>query len=396
MLRFLTAGESHGRGLVVIIEGLPAGLPLQPEEINADLCRRQQGYGRGGRMRIEQDRAEILSGVRYGLTLGSPITLLIQNHDWENWQKIMSPLPPEEEMVAGVVTQPRPGHADLAGGLKYRQADLRNILERSSARETAARVAAGAVARKFLSFFKVAVHSHVLGIGPVTARPHLLEEGEVPDEVYWTAVEESPVRCGDPVATRQMMAAIDAAAAAGDTLGGVFEVVATGLVPGLGSHIQWDRRLDGLLAQAVMSIPAVKGVEIGLGFAAAGRPGSQVHDEIFYAKGRGFYRRTNRAGGLEGGITNGEPLLIRGAMKPIPTLRQPLATVDIRTHQPARAAVERSDVCAVPAAAVVAEAMVCLVLAQATLEKFGGDSLEECLSNWRRYREGIGLDADGH
>ncbi|AKX96980.1 chorismate synthase [Neomoorella thermoacetica] len=383
MLRYLTAGESHGRGLSVIVEGLPAGVPLTDGDINTWLTRRQGGYGRGGRMAIERDQAEILAGVRGGLTLGSPIALFIANRDWENWQEIMAPGP--EARAARVVTRPRPGHADLAGGLKYHQADLRNILERASARETAARVAAGAVAAVLLKELAIELAFHVVRIGPV----------EVREQVDWEAAcraVESPVYCADPEAGRAMVAAIEEARQQGDTLGGVVEVLARGVPAGLGSHVHWDRRLDGRLAQALMSIPAIKGVEIGAGFRVAALPGSRAHDAIAYRKGQGFYHPTNRAGGLEGGLTNGETLVLRAAMKPIPTLMHPLPSVDLVTKQPATASIERSDVCAVPAAAVVAAAAVAWVLAGAILEQFGGDYLpviQERLAAYRQYLQEI-------
>ncbi|BCV21818.1 chorismate synthase [Moorella sp. Hama-1] len=379
MLRYLTAGESHGRGLSIIIEGLPAGVPLAEEDINNWLARRQGGYGRGGRMAIEQDRAQILAGVRGGLTLGSPISLFIANRDWENWQEIMAPGPAAR--AERVVTRPRPGHADLPGGLKYHQTDLRNILERASARETAARVAAGAVAAALLQELAINLAFHVVRIGPVA----------VPGPVAWEAAcrsLESPVYCADGETGRAMVAAIEEARRQGDTLGGTVEVQVRGVPAGLGSHVQWDRRLDGRLAQALMSIPAIKGVEIGAGFGLAALPGSQAHDAIAYREGQGFYHSANRAGGLEGGMTNGETLVIRAAMKPIPTLMHPLPSVDFLTKKPAVASVERSDVCAVPAAAVVAAAAVALVLAGAVLEQFGGDYLpvlKERLEDYRRY-----------
>lgn len=378
MLRYLTAGESHGRGLSVIIEGLPAGIPLRAEDINTWLARRQGGYGRGGRMAIEHDRVEILAGVRGGYTLGSPVALFIANRDWTNWQEFMAPGP--EARGGREVTRPRPGHADLAGGLKYRQEDLRNILERASARETAARVAAGATAAALLKEVGIELAAHVVQIGSV----------EVKGEVELSAVRQawkSPVYCADPEASRAMVALIEEARQKGDTLGGVVEVLATGVPAGLGSHVHWDRRLDGRLAQALMSIPAIKGVEIGAGFRLAGIPGSQAHDAIAYREGHGFYHPTNRAGGLEGGMTNGEILILRAAMKPIPTLMQPLPSVDFLTKEPVTAAVERSDVCAVPAVAVVAWAAVAWVLAGAVLEKFGGDYLPEVQERMAAYRQ---------
>ena len=383
MFRFLTAGESHGKALTVIIEGLPAGLPLGEDYIARDLRRRQGGYGRSQRQQLEEDRAEILSGVRHGLTLGSPISLLIRNRDWENWQDVMAVEPQEEP--AKKLTRLRPGHADLAGAMKYGQDDVRPILERASARETAARVAVGAVARRFLETFGIAAHSHTLAIGDVGVRL----EGK-PD---WTAVEESPVRCADHEASERMVQAIDAAREASDTLGGVFEVWATGVPIGLGSHVHWDRKLDGLLAQAVMSIHAVKGVEIGGGFALAALPGSQAHDIILPAGQWGEHpwrRATNRAGGLEGGITNGEPVIVRAALKPISTLAKPLPSADLLTGEAIQAHYERSDICVVPAAGVIGEAMVAIVLAEAMLEKFGGDHIDETEHNWATYLSTIG------
>ncbi|MDH5758842.1 MAG: chorismate synthase [Gemmatimonadota bacterium] len=387
--RFHTAGESHGRGLLAYIEGVPAGLPLEMErDVDPDLTRRQGGYGRGRRMQIESDRAEVLAGVRLGETLGSPIALLVWNRDWENWTAAMGHLPPDEGTNPKALRSqylPRPGHADLAGVLKYDRRDVRDILERASARETAARVACGAVAKRLLSEFGIQVGSHVVSIGSVDAVP---SEGAIPEDLN-AAVDANPVRCLDPVAADRMIAEIDAAKADGDTLGGVFEVVATGVPVGLGSHVSWDAKLDGRLAGAMMSIQAVKGVEIGLGFEGARRPGSQVHDPITRDDARvrsgGMVRESNRAGGLEGGITTGEPLLVRGAMKPIATLRKRLPSVDLRDGSAGDAAVERSDVCAVPAAAVVGEAMVALVLADAFLEKFGGDSMGEVRRNFEGY-----------
>jgi len=378
-LRYLTAGESHGPSLTAIIEGLPANLSLTADDVNMDLARRQQGHGRGGRMRIEKDQVAILSGVRWGKTLGSPVTLSISNRDWANWDKTMSAN--AEDRIEGIaVTHPRPGHADLSGVIKYRQDDARNILERSSARETAVRVAVGAVCKTFLSALGIRVLGWVVEIGGIAAGANGLDFGE-----RFARSEASPCRTFDPAAEAKMLEAIDWAKADGDTLGGVVEVVAIGAPVGMGSHVHWDRRLDARLAAAVMSIQAFKGVEIGLGFDAARRPGSKVHDEIGYTDGR-FQRRTNRAGGLEGGMTNGEPIIIRGAMKPIPTLYKPLQTVDLQNKTPFKATVERSDVCAVPAAAVVAEAVVAIELATALLEKFGGDAMEEVLANFEAYR----------
>ncbi len=384
MIRFTTAGESHGKALVAILEGLPAGLPILAEEIDRDLKRRMGGYGRGARMKIEADQAEILSGVRAGETLGSPLALLIRNRDWDNWVAVMS----AEPDAPGVerrrqLQRPRPGHADLVGVLKYDRSDARDILERASARETAARVACGAICRKLLALFGVEVGSHVVELGPIRA----VVPPVVPVPLNDVA-DESPVRCLDPDATARMIAAIDAAKKAGDTLGGIVEVVVRGLVVGLGSHVSWDRKLDGRLARAMLSIPAVKGVEIGAGFEAARRHGSEVHDEIIRGERNqtaGFARKTNRAGGLEGGMTTGESLVLRVAMKPISTLMRPLGTVDLRTGGVAKAQAERSDVTAVPAMGVIAEAMAAIVLAQAFLEKFGGDSASEVRANFDGY-----------
>jgi chorismate synthase len=383
MFRFLTAGESHGKALTVIVEGLPAGLPLTEDYIAQDLRRRQGGYGRSQRQQIEEDRAEILSGVRHGLTLGSPISLVIRNRDWPNWQETMQVEPVTEAPER--LTRLRPGHADLAGAMKYGLDDVRNVLERASARETAARVAAGTVARRLLEEFGIALHSHTLAIGDVTAP----QEGE-PD---WTAVEQSPVRCAQSEASQRMVRAIDVAREAGDSLGGVFEVWATEVPIGLGSHVQWDRRLDGRLAQAVMGIHAVKGMEIGGGFALARLPGSQAHDVILPADqwgDRPWQRATNRAGGLEGGMTNGEPITVRAALKPISTLAKPLPSADLDTGEAIEAHYERSDVCVVPATGVIGEAMVAIVLAEAMLEKFGGDHIEETKRNHQGYLKTIG------
>ncbi len=384
MFRFTTAGESHGRALVAVIEGLPAGVPVDVEQINRELARRQWGYGRGGRMKIEQDRAEILSGIRHGLSLGSPLALMIENKDWANWTDVMATEPrdiPADKSRR--VKRPRPGHADLAGGQKFGARDLRNVLERASARETAARVACGALAKQLLAPFSVEIRSHVIQLGGVP---------EAPLELAWetiTAVpEDAPLRCADAQAQGRMIELIDEKRRAGDTLGGIFEVVAQGVVPGLGSHTAWDEKLDGRLAQAVMSIPAVKAVAIGAGAQASSLPGSEVHDEIAYDDTtRQFIRMTNRAGGLEGGITNGEELRVRGHLKPISTLRRALRSVDIDTKQEEKAAFERSDVTAVPAAGVIGEAMVALVLAHAMREKFGGDSLGEMRHNFDGYLE---------
>ncbi len=403
MLRFTTAGESHGAALVAILEGMPAGVQLLAGDVDAQLERRQAGYGRGRRMQIESDRVELLSGVRAGETLGSPIAMLIRNNDWRNWQEIMNPAPLEGESdVAGhvaerkrAVTRPRPGHADLAGMLKYDRADARDILERASARETAARVAAGAVCRAFLSQLDVSVGSHVVELGDVIARvPDLL-----PADLN-NAADASPLRTLDREAEVRMIQLIDEAKRAGDTLGGICEVIVTGLPVGLGSHVSWDRKLDGRLAAALMSIQAVKGVEIGMGFRAARLPGSKVHDEIDPAeeavsRGR-LRRRSNHAGGLEGGITTGESLVLRVAMKPISTLMRPLASVEMKTRESAESTVERSDVTAVPAMGVIAEAMTAFVLADAMLEKFGGDSLGELQRNRLGYMRYLAERDAGH
>jgi chorismate synthase len=377
MLRFLTAGESHGPALTVVVEGLPAGLPVDRESIDADLRRRQGGYGRGGRMKIESDQVEVLSGVRHGRTLGSPVSLLIRNRDFENWRDVMSSEPrPPEALDRRVLKYPRPGHADLAGALKYLTDDLRNVLERASARETAARVAAGALARTLLSACGIAVRSHVTRIGGAGLPPG--------PPLSWESlerVEESPVRCADPGAGAAMVAEIDRAKKDGDTVGGIFEVVVSGLPPGLGSFAQWDRRLDGRLGQALMSIPAVKAVALGAGFAAGHTSGAAFHDEILYDDTRGLHRGSNRAGGLEGGVTNGEELRAQAVVKAIPTLLIPLRSIDLKTKEPQAASVERSDTCVVPAAGVVGEAMVGFVVADALLEKLGGDSLTELLDH---------------
>ena len=388
-ISFRTAGESHGRGLTALLEGIPSGLSLEMErDVDPQLARRQGGYGRGRRMEIESDRAEILSGVRLGETLGSPISMLIWNRDWENWTVAMSPLPPDEgenPKALRAMYLPRPGHADLVGVLKYDRRDTRDILERASARETAARVACAAVARRLLSEFGIAIGSYVRSIGDVEAPP----PKSLPDDLN-TAADVSPVRTLDMEAGARMMEAIDQAKEKGDTLGGVFEVVVTGVPVGLGSHVSWDRKLDGRLAGAVMSIQAIKGVEIGLGFEGAHRRGSRVHDPIVFEEAAdrsgGFSRSSNGAGGVEGGVTTGEPLVVRGAMKPISTLmKHRLPSVDLRDGSAQSAATERSDVCAVPAAAVVGEAMVALTVADAFLEKFGGDSLSELRRNFEGY-----------
>jgi len=383
MLRFLTAGESHGPGLTVVVEGLPAGIPVDRAAIDADLRRRQGGYGRGGRMKIETDAVEVVSGVRHGLTLGSPVALLVRNRDHANWSDVMSPDPqPEEARERRRLRHPRPGHADLAGAVKYDTSDLRNVLERASARETACRVAAGALARFLLREAGAEVRSHVVRIGGAALPPGRLVAWEELD-----GVETSPVRCVDGGVEAEMIAEVDRAKKDGDSLGGVAEVVARGVPPGLGSYAQWDRRLDGRLAQALMSIPAVKAVALGDGLEAGARRGSAFHDEILWEPSGGLERPTNRAGGLEGGVTNGEEVRAVVVVKPIPTLLIPLRSVDLRTHEPRKASVERSDTCVVPAAGVVAEAMVAWVIADALLEKTGGDSLGEVLDHLRATRE---------
>ena len=384
MFRFTTAGESHGRALVAIVEGLPAGLPIDVDQINHELWRRQQGYGRGGRMKIEQDQIEILSGVRHGLSLGSPLALTIENKDWANWNEVMATdareLPPEKSRR---VKRPRPGHADLAGGLKYDAHDLRNVLERASARETAARVACGAIAKQLLAHFGIEIRSHVIQLGGIPEKPLELTFDQIA-----SVSDDAPLRCADKDIEQKMVALIDQKKSEGDTLGGIFEVVARKVPPGLGSHTSWDQKLDGLLAQAVMSIHAVKAVAIGAGIEASSLPGSEVHDEISYNdETKEFIRATNRAGGLEGGVTNGEEVRVRGHLKPISTLRRALRSVDIDTKQEERAAFERSDITVVPAAGVIGEAMVALVLAKAMREKFGGDSLGEMKRNFEGYRE---------
>ena len=381
MLRYLNAGESHGKGLMAVLEGVPAGLPLTAETINRDLARRQGGYGRGGRMRIEKDQIEFYCGVRKGKTLGNPLGLLIRNRDWDNWQDVMAaePGPPSTERV---VTRPRPGHADLVGAIKYGHRDIRNVLEKASARETAIRVAIGAVAKALLAEFDVQVVSYTIRIGSVVAP-------RVDDYVAaFERAEQSQVRCADAAASEKMIERIRSAKHKGDSLGGVFEVVVTNPPIGLGSYAQWDRRLSARLAMAAMSIQAMKGVEIGMGFESAQRFGSEVHDDIYPSEIRpGFERKTNNAGGLEGGITNGQPIVLRVAMKPIATLYQPKHSVDIRTKEPFEATVERSDICTVPAAGVVGEAVIAYEMANATLEKFSGDSLDEMKRNFAAYQE---------
>ncbi len=386
MLRYLTAGESHGPQLTAIVEGMPAGLELSEETINADLARRQCGYGRGGRMQIEKDTVEILSGVRWGETIGSPVTLCVKNRDWVNWQEKMSPYGKYRDDKIRV-TRSRPGHADLPGVMKYGQRDVRNILERSSARETAVRVAVGAMAKVLLGRFGIIACGFVTELGGITTnRPNR------PLAALRELAAKSELFTWDDTAAAEMKALIDRAKNDGDTIGGVVQVVVSGVPAGLGSHVQWDRKLDARLAMAVMSIQAIKGVEIGIGFESARNPGSRVHDEIYYESSRilhgetsGFYRKTNNAGGIEGGISNGEEIIVTAAMKPIPTLYKPLRSVDIATKEPFEAAVERSDVCAVPAASVVAEAVVAIEIANAFLEKFGGDSVAEMERNYGSY-----------
>lgn len=395
-LRFITSGESHGKALTGIIEGIPANLSLSSADIGIDLKRRQGGFGRGGRMKIESDHAEITSGVRWGKTIGSPITLLIENSDYKNWIKGMSVNTIDEGSIPAV-TRPRPGHADLAGAIKYNQHDIRNILERSSARETAMRVALGAVAKKFLLEFGINIGSYVIQVGSEKweVRSGKLAENELLK--LFEKAESSPVRCPYKDASKKMAGLIKDAIKKGDSLGGIFEVFVTGVPVGLGNHIQWDTRLDGRLAHALMSIQAIKGVEIGSGFIMAKRFGSEMMDEIFYKGSRikgqgarsGFYRKTNNAGGIEGGMTNGMPVILRAAMKPIPTLRKPLRSIDIITKEPFEAAYERSDTCAVPAASVVGEAMAAIVIADAFLEKLSGDSMEEVMSNYKSYMQRV-------
>jgi chorismate synthase len=391
MLRFLTAGESHGKALIAILEGVPAGLSIDFDRITAELRRRQGGYGRGRRMAIESDRAEALSGIRHGVTTGAPVAFQISNKDWENWQRTMytEPEPPEHATGSDrpAVTRPRPGHADLAGAVKYGHDDIRNVLERASARETAARVAIGAVARQLLARVSTDIVSHVTTIGAVSIPDAL---GLTYEDVRGIA-PDAPLHCANPEFEQRMIAEIDRAREAGDTMGGAFEVIAHRVPPGLGSYVQWDRKLDGRLAQALMSIPAIKAVGIGRGPLVASLPGSRIHDEILPAAGQpasgvGVSRPTNNAGGLEGGVTNGEDLRMTGYMKPIATLMKPLRSVDLTTMTISEAAIERSDVCAVPAAAVVAEAMVAIVLADALVEKFGGDSVDEMVANWEAFR----------
>src|SRR5919107_1070179 len=382
-LRFTTAGESHGPGLIALLEGLPAGLRLAPDDIDADLARRQLGHGRGGRMKIEKDRAQVMAGIRHGKTLGSPVALRIDNLDYANWEERMNPWPVAAEVAE--VHLPRPGHADLAGVQKYGFTDVRNVLERASARETAARVAGGALAKAFLRALGIEIVSHVTQIGSVQAP----ERGDLTLDDF-ADVDASPVRCLDADASRAMVEEINVLRKANESLGGVFEVRAYGLVPGLGSHVSWEERLDGLIGLAMLSIQAVKGCGIGDGFDLAGRPGSAAHDKIFYSEDRGYFRETNRSGGIEGGMTTGEPVLVRCAMKPLPTLTKPLRSVDIATREPAQALRERTDSCTVPAAGVVGEAMLAIVLASAYREKFGGDHLDDVRAALAAYETRIG------
>jgi len=384
MLRYLTAGESHGKALITILEGIPAGLKLTADDIDKDLARRQMGYGRGGRMKIEKDKVEILSGVRLGKTLGGPITLMIKNLDWKNWQKIMN-VKENETSLSEIpsVRAPRPGHADLSGAIKRNFKDVRDVLERASARETAARVAVGGVCKKFLREFGLSLYSRVIQIGPIRDK----SDWQLVPENY-QLIEKSPLRCLDKEAQRVMIALIDRAKEKGDSLGGIFEVMVINLPPGLGDYVQWDLKLDARLAAAMMSIQAVVGVEIGLGFAAVGMFGSEVQDEIFYdSSEKRFYRRTNNAGGIEGGMSNGEPIILRAAMKPISTLGKPLRSVDLVTREEVKATRERADICAVPAASVIGEAVVAFEMARAIREKFGGDSMEEARRNYVSYME---------
>jgi chorismate synthase len=399
-LRFLTSGESHGKALIGILEGIPSGLSISSKDIDKHLSRRQKGYGRGSRMKIESDTVQILSGIRWGKTLGSPVTLLIENKDWPNWQDIMNPeiRNPKSE-IFGAVTRPRPGHADLSGAIKYNTHDIRNVMERSSARETAVRVAVGAIAKKFLSEFNIKVISYVVEIGGIKPKLQItnykLQSSEKKLLETFEKAEKSPVRCPDKKAEKKMIDKINKAVNKGDSLGGVFEVVATGVPAGLGSYSQWDRRLNARLACALMGIHAIKGVETGLGFEMSRRFGSEVMDEIFYDRSRfavhssRFYRKTNNAGGIEGGISNGMPIVLRAAMKPIPTLRAPLSSVDIISKKVFKAVYERSDICAVPAASVIGEAVTALVIADSFLEKFGGDSMDEVKRNYKGYLKQI-------
>ncbi len=400
MFKYITAGESHGPEVTAVIKSLPAGLKIDIDKINEDLFRRQQGYGRGGRMEIESDSVKITSGLRSGLTLGTPLTMRIENKDWKNWQTVMSPDGLNED--AEILTNPRPGHADLPGALKYNFRDLRSVLERASARETAARTAVGAIAKQFLKEMNIEIYSHVVQVGTIKsdswAEIKKKEKSEIetaeykdlaPEKIkkYFKKVEKSPLRCGIENKTEEMIELINSWRAEGDSVGGVFEIIVRNIPVGVGSHVNWDYKLDSRLAGALMSIQAIKGVEIGAGFDTAARPGSKVHDEIFYNKEKGFYRKTNNAGGLEGGISNGEEIVLRLAMKPIPTLAKPLHTADLITKEERQAAKERSDVCAVPSASIVGEAVSAAVIAQSFCKKFGGDSMGEIKRNYKSYLE---------
>lgn len=385
---FRSAGESHGKGLTALVEGIPAGLQITEDYIHVDMARRQKGYGRGGRMLIEKDHAEILTGVRHGVTLGSPISMWIENKDWENWKEPMSIGPSSKP--AKLVTRLRPGHADLPGVFKYNQVDVRNILERSSARETAARVAAGAIAKRFLEEFGIQIHAHVISVGTIKVPPQ--------KNIDWARVEESEVRVADPALEKSIIALIDAAKEAGDTLGGIYETIATGVPVGLGTHVQWDRKLSTRLAAAFMSVNATKAVEIGIGFSQTELPGSKVHDIIELAEPGSTYpfkRLSNNAGGLEGGMSNGEPVVVRAAIKPISTLSKPLPSIDLHTGKKVQAHYERSDICQVPPACVIGEAMMAMVIADAMLEKFGGDHMEETKRNYRSYMQTVRLRGEG-
>lgn len=380
MLRYLTAGETHGKCLIAIIEGVPSNVYIDIEKINKQLALRQSGYGRGGRMQIEKDTVEILSGIRDKKTLGSPITLKIQNKDWENWKHIMC----DGEIIhERVVSKPRPGHADLTGALKYHHYDIRNVLERASARETAIRVAVGSLICQFIENFDISIMSHVVEIG------HIKSCASWQDTHFSQNIKNSQLRCADTTAEKKMIEYIDEMKKQGDSVGGIFEVIVTGLPAGLGSYVHWDRKLDAKIAASLMSIQAIKGVEFGLGFNSARLPGSKVHDEIFWSEQQGYFRKTNHAGGIEGGMTNGEPLIVRAAMKPIPTLYKPLKSVDIITKESYEASIERSDICAVPAASIVGETTVAWEVASSLIEKFGGDSLQEIQDNYRNYRKSI-------
>jgi chorismate synthase len=377
VLRFLTAGESHGKGLVGVIEGLPANLTIDIEAINRELRRRQMGYGRGGRMKIEKDKVEIISGIRWGQTIGSPVSFIIWNKDWENWKDIMS-INKDDYDKNKTVTKPRPGHGDLAGAIKYNQIDIRNILERASARETAARVAIGSIAKQLLREFNIEIYSHVIGIGGIKVSDIKVSEDNL------KKADNSLVRVLDKKKEKEIISKIDEAKEKGDTLGGVFEVIVFNVPTGLGSHVNWDRKLDGKIAQGIMSLQGIKGVEIGLGFKSSELLGSETHDEIYYDN-NGYYRNTNNAGGIEAGISNGNPIVVRGYMKPIPTLKKPLNSVDMITKESYKAQKERADVCAVPSASIVAESIIAWIIAEEFIRKFGGDSVEEMLSNYKSY-----------